>query len=446
MNKKLILASLSFMLIASGGCALKSQGRIGYKLDSQSSFEMSANMHAEDQYEYEMPSLKEYLGVDYSKLDISAVKKLEKIYSRIQELSVSEYEDDLEEMDMLLEDFDKELETRGIAVPFESYGQYIDTLKLKISPDDFNKLKKLNKKLEKLNAEIEELTDNNLVKRMHEKEDALLDCSNEIGEILSDNGINPNEVSYQIENLSAILALFDVENGSVSLSSDSLRGADEISKYDMDLYSKLWVDSKMLIPNDYLDNISKFEINTDGFENTMAHVTPENEDASKWRLAIDIRDAVDADKNYTDEFNNTVLHEFAHIMTLGKDQMMPERNEYSPNYTLEEGTLNKDSYLNQFYNKFWLDIIDEHSEIENMDITEDEMYEKNIEFYEKYKDRFVSDYAATNPAEDIAETYRCFIMQPKPDGNSISENKILFMYQFKELVQHRNDIRKHLGL
>ena len=122
MNKKIVLASLSFMLIASGGCALKAQAVREHELNSQYSFEMPVNMNAEDQYEYETPSLREYLGVDYSKLDISAVKKLEEIYYSIQELSVREYEYDIEEMDMLLEDFDKELEALGIAVPFESYG------------------------------------------------------------------------------------------------------------------------------------------------------------------------------------------------------------------------------------------------------------------------------------------------------------------------------------
>ncbi|KDR95511.1 Putative zinc-binding metallo-peptidase [Peptoclostridium litorale DSM 5388] len=445
MNKKLILASLSFMLIASGGCALKSN-TAELMLTCKPALEASVSRHSSGQEEYEMPSLKEYLGIDYSKLESSDIEELGKIYSSIKELSVSPYEDDSEEMARLWQDFDKELESLGIAVPFQSYGQYLNSIKHKISSEDFNKLQKLSENLEILSEEIEELSDNNIVKQIQEKEDEIWECSNKLGMILSKNGINPDEVNYQIENRSALLALFDVENSKIKLSDASLKGADEISKEDMELYKGLWADSKNLIPDDYLDKISKFEINTDGFENVMAHVTPENTDASSWRLAIDIRDALDADKKHTEEFNNTVLHEFAHIMTLNKDQMMPLRNEYSLNYTVEEGTLKKESYLNQFYNKFWLDIIDEHSEIESLDITEDERYEKNTDFYEKHKDRFVSDYAATNPAEDIAETYRCFITQPKPSGDSVKDKKILFMYQFEELVNYRNDIRKDLGL
>ena len=445
MNKKLILASLSFMLIASGGSALKSN-TADLILTGKPALETSANRHASNQEEYEMPSLKEYLGIDYSKLESRDIEALEKIYASIQEISNSPYEDGSEEIDSLWEDFDKKLGSLDIAVPFQSYGQYLDSIKHKISSDDFEKLEKLSENLEMLSAEMEELSDNNIVQQILEKEDAIFECSNELGMILSKNGIDADEVSYQIENRSAILALFDVENGKVKLSNASLKGASEISKEDMELYKWLWADSKNLIPDDYLYKISKFEINTDGFENVMAHVTPENADASSWRLAIDIRDAVDADKKHTEEFNNTVLHEFAHIMTLNKDQMMSLRNEHSSNYTVEEGTLKKDSYLNQFYNKFWLDVIDEHSTIESLDITEDEMYEKNMEFYEKYKDRFVSDYAATNPAEDIAETYRCFIIQPKPSGRSVKDKKILFLYQFEELVRYRNDIRKSLGL
>lgn len=68
------------------------------------------------------------------------------------------------------------------------------------------------------------------------------------------------------------------------------------------------------------------------------------------------------------------------------------------------------------------------------------------EFYDKYQDQFVSDYAATNPGEDIAETYRVFVMEDKPEGNSIRDQKIKFMYEFEELVKIRQNIRQALLL
>jgi hypothetical protein len=50
----------------------------------------------------------------------------------------------------------------------------------------------------------------------------------------------------------------------------------------------------------------------------------------------------------------------------------------------------------------------------------------------------------TNPEEDIAESWSFFILSPKPAGNTIAEQKILFFYNYSELVQLRNEILNNL--
>lgn len=250
----------------------------------------------------------------------------------------------------------------------------------------------------------------------------------------------------QIENSSVHLALFDVKDGKIVLSDKSLKAQNEISKENMLLYQKSWNQCKKIIPAEYLDKLTKFEVNTDGVDNIMAHVVSENTDASKWRLALDIKDSINGDGSFNNEFNSTVIHEFAHVITLNEEQMLPLRSDYSGTYTVDEGSLKRESYLNKFYDKFWYDIINEHNDINNSDYTEEEKFENIYEFYEKYEDKFVSDYAATNPAEDIAETYRCFVLEDKPTGQTIKEKKILFLYEFEELVKFREDIRKNLEL
>src|SRR5215208_6090610 len=62
------------------------------------------------------------------------------------------------------------------------------------------------------------------------------------------------------------------------------------------------------------------------------------------------------------------------------------------------------------------------------------------EFYTKYPDQFVTKYAATNPVEDIAESWTEFVMRPKPLGASIAEQKVLFFYEHPELVELRHNI------
>jgi hypothetical protein len=60
-------------------------------------------------------------------------------------------------------------------------------------------------------------------------------------------------------------------------------------------------------------------------------------------------------------------------------------------------------------------------------------------FY-KYGERFISDYAVTNPEEDIAETFTFFVLSPRPNGDTIAEEKILFFYRYTELQRLRDEI------
>ena len=70
-----------------------------------------------------------------------------------------------------------------------------------------------------------------------------------------------------------------------------------------------------------------------------------------------------------------------------------------------------------------------------------EVYKTAIhKFYAEYPDQFISEYAATNPVEDIAESWTEFVMRPKPIGTSIADKKVLFFYEYPELVQIRGEI------
>ena len=101
------------------------------------------------------------------------------------------------------------------------------------------------------------------------------------------------------------------------------------------------------------------------------------------------------------------------------------------------------SYINVFFNHFWTNIYAEWQKID--DIQNDQRRENRLEvFYNKYQDQFVDDYAVTDPSEDIAETWAFYILRPKPDGNSIADQKIKFFYEYPELVQLRQQILQNL--
>jgi hypothetical protein len=66
------------------------------------------------------------------------------------------------------------------------------------------------------------------------------------------------------------------------------------------------------------------------------------------------------------------------------------------------------------------------------------------DFYQKYAGQFISEYAATDPSEDIAESFMYFIFMPKPTGEDPIDRKILFFHEFPELVSLRMTILENL--
>ena len=172
----------------------------------------------------------------------------------------------------------------------------------------------------------------------------------------------------------------------------------------------------------------------------MAFVDPDPTDPSRWMLHVDIVDAQNPD-----ELTYTLIHEFAHVLTLNETQVAFDMEVFNepdnesvyeeaeascPTYFPGEGCSLRQSYINAFFDAFWSDIYPDWLESDP----------DSDEFYQAYEDQFVTDYAATNPGEDIAESFTAFVLEPKPDGDTIAEEKVLFFYNYPELVQLRAEI------
>ena len=212
---------------------------------------------------------------------------------------------------------------------------------------------------------------------------------------------------------------------------------------------QVWDYFTSIIPFEQREIIAEYAIVTDGQGGTLAAVSQTYTDPELWSLQVDIADTA----NYYD-LTYTLVHEFGHLLTLGSTQVPPSLAIFNnpedddiyfqevsacPNYFPGEGCATSDSYINNYYNQFWVDIYDEWNEI-NLEEDDDIYYEKLDEFYYKYEDRFVTSYAATNLEEDIAESWTFFIFSPQPAGDTIAEQKVLFFYQYPELVELRANI------
>ncbi|MBK8986108.1 MAG: hypothetical protein IPM39_08500 [Chloroflexi bacterium] len=214
-------------------------------------------------------------------------------------------------------------------------------------------------------------------------------------------------------------------------------------------HEAIWIYFASLIPVEQRTYVSKYAIFTDGPENVYAAVTQDGDNPNSWVLAIDIVDATDQQ-----ELTYSLIHEFGHLLTLNDSQvnldptlfyqqddeaLYNEAYAACPTYFPGEGCSRPDSYINLFYDRFWADLEDEVWELEAID-DEGEYEEAVFAFYERHADQFVTDYAATNVGEDIAESWTAFVLQSRPTGRSIAEQKVLFFYEFPELVRLRSEI------
>ena len=100
-----------------------------------------------------------------------------------------------------------------------------------------------------------------------------------------------------------------------------------------------------------------------------------------------------------------------------------------PSIMFPQETYAKEAYMRAYY-RFW----------------EDGDVKSGLERYREHPDEFVSEYAAGNMSEDFAETFSLFVLSDKPEDDSVASQKIRFFYDYEELVQRRDYIRKNFGL
>ncbi len=208
-----------------------------------------------------------------------------------------------------------------------------------------------------------------------------------------------------------------------------------------------------LIPASDRQELEYYQVITDGPGNVLASVEPTSKDPRRWVLKIDVADAGD-----TKNLVYTLIHEFGHLLTLNATQVPPDLKVFNQpdnhfiyeqeaaactGYFTGEGCSLPRSYINNFFNRYWPGVYGEWQKID--DIQNDQRRQDRLDlFYDKYHDQFVDDYAVTDPAEDIAESWTYFILSPKPEGKTVTDQKILFFYEDANLVQLRSSILQRL--
>ena len=159
---------------------------------------------------------------------------------------------------------------------------------------------------------------------------------------------------------------------------------------------------------------------------TLAYVYQED-DPQYWVLAANLATSDDPTQLVA-----TLVHEYAHILTLGVEELDPEATSCDT-LQLDEGCADG-SIIAAFEEAFWSGY-DDAPDPGNVD------GDLAYEFYLAHEDDFVSDYAATNVVEDIAESFMTWVIEDDPSGASVVADKLAFFERYPQLVAERDRIR-----
>ncbi len=184
--------------------------------------------------------------------------------------------------------------------------------------------------------------------------------------------------------------------------------------------------------------VRSVSVSDDSNESTMASVARDSEDPRIWDAELNMAWATDSA-----ELRRTMVHEYGHIYSLSADDVAVVQGA-CPTFEFSEGCLAERSILGRFLARFWAD---DQTGAEAEAATEEDATRK----YESEggADAFVSEYAATNGAEDFAETFATFVLSGPasdvPDGSVVAA-KLAFLGNDPATAAERTRIRRELGL
>jgi len=187
---------------------------------------------------------------------------------------------------------------------------------------------------------------------------------------------------------------------------------------------------RVATPDFAVESVSAYKVGDAPASDLLASVTQNGDDA-RWSLAVNLATSED-----TGQLVATLVHELMHLISLGVSQ---ESADVALCTTVRssEGCARDDSYLAAFRTAFWSGY---GPGAPNADNGDDGVAQR---FYAEHEDDFVSEYAATNVIEDIAESFMAYVLEPTvPDPvQGIVAAKLAFFDGYPELAAIRERIR-----
>jgi hypothetical protein len=167
----------------------------------------------------------------------------------------------------------------------------------------------------------------------------------------------------------------------------------------------------------------------------LADASMEDLGQGRWQLTVNA-----ASFENTSQYDRiyTLVHELAHVVTLNPSQVDTYASPESCNYFFTgEGCARSASYIQKFVEAFWPQQMIAEADAQDQDADVPVVYTR-------YPGRFVTTYAATNPGEDIAESFTAFVLTSE-HGTGVAAQKAAFFAAYPELNAIKADVNATAG-
>jgi hypothetical protein len=243
------------------------------------------------------------------------------------------------------------------------------------------------------------------------------------------------------------LVTYDVVDGALTDRRPVAALPDELVELrdDQALHGEAWSLWWALAPEPWRDDVTELLIATDGDGGILASVTPRDAGADTWTLHVD-----PAELHDEEELEETMVHELAHVLSLGGTQLRHDpahpwgyatladaRAACGSRGGVEDGCFTADGYLGDFVARYWDDELlgraDAIAAAEDPEAAATALFDED-------PDRFATDYAALHPAEDFAESWVTFVLYEYEDIDEEWARKAAWFEAHPELVAARDHI------
>jgi hypothetical protein len=194
-----------------------------------------------------------------------------------------------------------------------------------------------------------------------------------------------------------------------------------------------------LFPDEYDEKIRKLEVFDPDKSNFDAYVETIAPDHEYWSYAVNGEIIAEEEAKGNTEL---IIHELSHLVSYEEVLGVPKpANTRCHVYFKVHGCPQENSYLGQFIEEFW-----GNSDLNRAKEFADsrDAIDAAEEYFELYKNEYVTDYAALGPEEDFAESFTFFVLGESPKRGTLANEKVDFFSGYQELNSIKAEVASEL--